>query len=86
MKMPFVSLNNGCNVQDVQQGNVGDCWFLSSIMTVTNFGQGLIQNVICQSENKNNKNGIYKFKFHHFDQWQEVIVDRRRFLDGSKVS
>ena len=73
--MPFVSLNNGCNVHDVQQGNVGNCWFLSSIMTVTNFGQGLIQNVICLKENANTTTGMYKFKFHHFDRWHEVVVD-----------
>ena len=45
IKMPFVSLNNGCNVQDIQQGNVGDCWFLSSVMAVTNFGQEMIYNL-----------------------------------------
>ena len=97
VKMPFVSTNYGCNVHDIQQGNVGDCWFLSSVMTgqnltlkncnpdpdrlfyvnilVVNFRNGLIEKVICLKENQSQENGKYRFKFYHFDQWKEVIVD-----------
>jgi len=86
VKMPFVSTNYGVNVHDIQQGNVGDCWFLSSVMTVVNFRNGLIEKVICLKENQSQENGRYKFKFYHFDQWKEVIVDGHLPMCGTARS
>ena len=42
---------------------------------MVNFRNGLIEKVICLKENQSQENGRYKFKFYHFDQWKEVIVD-----------
>lgn len=77
-KKPFsVSMNflNSINIDDVSQGDVGDCWLLSSIIAVVNFGQNLINDIICLEENSKNPNGPFKFKFHKCGKWHSVYVD-----------
>ena len=66
-----VSMNflNSINIDDVSQGDVGDCWLLSSIIAVVNFGQDLINDIICLEENLKNPNGPFKFKFHKCGKW-----------------
>ena len=66
-----VSMNflNSINIDDVSQGDVGDCWLLSSIIAVVNFGQNLINDIICLEENLKNPNGPFKFKFHKCGKW-----------------
>ena len=60
---------NSINIDDVSQGDVGDCWLLSSIIAVVNFGQDLINDIICLEENLKNPNGPFKFKFHKCGKW-----------------
>ena len=66
---------NSINIDDVSQGDVGDCWLLSSIIAVVNFGQNLINDIICLEENLKNPNGPFKFKFHKCGKWHSGRIN-----------
>jgi len=83
-----VSMNfiNTVNLDDVSQGDVGDCWLLSSVITLANFGKGLLDYVICREENMKKPNGPYKFRFHKCGKWHTVTVDNVMPMCGTARS
>ncbi|GBG77348.1 hypothetical protein CBR_g23680 [Chara braunii] len=57
--------------QDVRQGALGDCWFLSAVAVLTEERE--IKDVVITPEY--NEEGIYTFRFCIQGEWQPVIVD-----------
>ncbi|KDQ53941.1 hypothetical protein JAAARDRAFT_61029 [Jaapia argillacea MUCL 33604] len=56
---------------DIVQGNLGDCWFLSALVIVSTM-PGLIEK-ICVARDE--KVGVYGFIFYRDAGWEEVIID-----------
>ena len=61
----------GATAQDIKQGNIGDCYFLSSLGALCNF-QGYIENIFYTDNTKKNLYGIY---FFINGKWKLVLVD-----------
>jgi len=62
---------------DVNQGEVGNCWFLSALANLAE-NRRCFDRVVPsgQSFRKDEKyRGIFRFRFFRFNQWVEVVVD-----------
>ncbi|VDM99133.1 unnamed protein product [Thelazia callipaeda] len=69
----------GATPNDVTQGILGNCWFVSACSALTH-NQELLQKVIPNANeqewtNGNSYCGIFRFCFWRFDQWIEVVID-----------
>uniref|UniRef100_A0A915DMK4 Calpain catalytic domain-containing protein n=1 Tax=Ditylenchus dipsaci TaxID=166011 RepID=A0A915DMK4_9BILA len=69
----------GASPNDVTQGILGNCWFVSACSALTH-NEELLQKVIpCANAqewgNNNSYCGIFQFQFWRFGEWFEVIVD-----------
>uniref|UniRef100_A0A8R1XSZ6 Calpain catalytic domain-containing protein n=1 Tax=Onchocerca volvulus TaxID=6282 RepID=A0A8R1XSZ6_ONCVO len=69
----------GATANDVTQGTLGNCWFVSACSALTH-NQALLKKVIPDSNGQewteNNKYcGIFRFCFWRFDNWIEVVID-----------
>ncbi|KAF8210761.1 hypothetical protein K438DRAFT_2011307 [Mycena galopus ATCC 62051] len=58
---------DGANGNDIIQGALGDCWFLSALATMST-AEGLI-------EKRDEEIGVYGFIFFKDDHWVPVIID-----------
>ena len=83
-----VKLFDGINPNDVNQGNVGDCYFCSSVSTIAEYPSRL-QKIFNSKES--NPYGVYSINIYKAGVLQEVIVDDKflcyewgnpRFLHG----
>ncbi|KAM4726272.1 LOW QUALITY PROTEIN: calpain-1 catalytic subunit-like [Anableps anableps] len=65
----------GASRFDFKQGDVGNCWFLSSIGSLT-LRKSLMVEVVPLDQNfKDGYAGIFHFKFWRFGKWVDVVVD-----------
>ncbi|VDO28898.1 unnamed protein product [Onchocerca flexuosa] len=69
----------GASANDVTQGKLGNCWFVSACSALTH-NQALLKKVIPdtsgQEWTENNKYcGIFRFCFWRFGNWIEVVID-----------
>ncbi|KAL7273069.1 hypothetical protein RUND412_004093 [Rhizina undulata] len=67
---------NGATAGDVEQGKIGDCWFLAALAIITNV-EGLIERV-CVARDE--ETGVYGFVFYRDGEWTSTIVDDQLFL------
>ncbi|XP_070839561.1 calpain-1 catalytic subunit-like [Chaetodon trifascialis] len=66
---------DGVSRFDFKQGDVGNCWFLSSIGALT-FRKSLMERVVPPNQSfKDNYAGIFHFKFWRFGKWVDVVID-----------
>ncbi|BFZ11476.1 hypothetical protein BsWGS_14514 [Bradybaena similaris] len=82
-KRPHEICNNpewitaGASRFDVRQGELGDCWLLAAVASLT-CNEKLFNFVVDPNQSfTNNYCGIFKFSFWHQGDWQEVVVDDR---------
>ncbi|XP_077992881.1 calpain-A-like [Glandiceps talaboti] len=64
---------------DVVQGILGDCWFLSACAALAQHKK-FMQKIIPSQQSlwkDNNYVGMFNFKFWHFGKWVDVVVDDR---------
>ncbi|KAF8210804.1 hypothetical protein K438DRAFT_1664769 [Mycena galopus ATCC 62051] len=62
---------DGANSNDIMQGALGDCWFLSALATMST-AEGLIEK-FCVARDE--EIGVYGFIFFKDDHWVPVIID-----------
>ncbi|XP_025916229.1 calpain-14 [Apteryx mantelli] len=62
---------------DLCQGLVENCWFLAALEALT-FHQDILAAVVPQNQSFDRKYaGIFHFRFWHFGEWVDVVVDDR---------
>ncbi|KAG2008821.1 hypothetical protein CC2G_014212 [Coprinopsis cinerea AmutBmut pab1-1] len=66
--------------EDIIQGALGDCWFLSALATIASV-PGLIEE-ICVARDE--EVGVYGFVFHRDGLWKPVIIDDLLFTNIPK--
>lgn len=67
---------DGASSGDIEQGNLGDCWFLSALATVSTLPDLL--NKVCVARDE--QVGVYGFLFFRDGSWHEVVIDECVFL------
>ncbi|KAJ6580634.1 cysteine proteinase [Mycena capillaripes] len=62
---------DGASSNDIQQGQLGDCWFLSALATMST-AEGLVEK-FCVARDE--EIGVYGFIFFKDDHWVHVVID-----------
>lgn len=62
---------------DINQGEIGDCWFLASLANLADDQEAFNRVVPKRQDFRNNYAGIFRFRFFRFGEWVEVVVDDR---------
>ena len=75
---------NGSSRFDIVQNKLGDCWFLAAISSLA-MRPDLLQKVVLPNQTLNGfgYTGKFKFRFWHFGQWNEVVIDDYLPLKGN---
>uniref|UniRef100_A0A0B7AGX8 Calpain-3 n=2 Tax=Arion vulgaris TaxID=1028688 RepID=A0A0B7AGX8_9EUPU len=70
-------ITSGASRFDVRQGELGDCWLLAAVASLT--CNPKLFNFVVDPNQSFTKDycGIFKFSFWHQGEWQEVVVDDR---------
>ncbi|KNC53396.1 calpain-15 [Thecamonas trahens ATCC 50062] len=68
----FASGLGAASSQDIEQGALGDCWFLSALALVAE-RPGLLERIVLTPEL--NSEGVYSFRFCKDGEWRVVTVD-----------
>ncbi|XP_067682786.1 calpain-9-like isoform X2 [Haliotis asinina] len=70
-------ISEGASRFDVQQGELGDCWLLAAVASLT-CNSKLLARVVPPEQNfTDDYCGLFKFNIWHQGEWVEVIVDDR---------
>ncbi|XP_046375985.1 calpain-B-like isoform X5 [Haliotis rufescens] len=70
-------ISEGASRFDVQQGELGDCWLLAAVASLT-CNNKLLARVVPPEQNFTDEYcGLFKFNIWHQGDWVEVIVDDR---------
>ncbi|ESO90128.1 hypothetical protein LOTGIDRAFT_124076 [Lottia gigantea] len=70
-------ITEGASRFDVRQGELGDCWLLAAVASLT-CNEKLFAKVVSPEQNFSDEYcGLFKFNFWHQGEWVEVVVDDR---------
>ncbi|XP_070181527.1 calpain-9-like isoform X4 [Littorina saxatilis] len=70
-------ISSGASRFDVRQGELGDCWLLAAVASLT-CNDKLFHKVVPPEQNfTDDYCGLFRFNFWHQGDWQEVVVDDR---------
>ncbi|KAM4694187.1 calpain-13-like [Discoglossus pictus] len=80
-------LVDGVSIFDIMQGEIGDCWVLAVVGSLT-LHRKYLENVIPKNQEFTYKYaGVFHFRFWQFGEWVDVVVDDRLpFLNGRYLS
>uniref|UniRef100_A0A4W3KD55 Calpain catalytic domain-containing protein n=1 Tax=Callorhinchus milii TaxID=7868 RepID=A0A4W3KD55_CALMI len=70
-------LTDGVSKSDIIQGELGDCWFWASVVTIAH-SRRLMERVIPSGQYIAEKSpylGVFRFRFWQFGIWMEILVD-----------
>jgi len=70
----LVKPNRGFRAEDLVQGKVGDCWFLSALAVVAE-REDLIGRLIGANANTSNNFGVIEVKLFVDGYWKSIIID-----------
>ncbi|XP_053568610.1 calpain-13-like isoform X2 [Bombina bombina] len=78
---------DGASFLDIKQSKLGDCWVLSAMGSVTR-NKNLLENILPLNQEFTTKYaGIFHFRFWHFGDWVDVVIDDRLpFVNGEYLS
>lgn len=71
-------VKDGVNSKDVNQGMLGNCWFVAALSLLASNRKNLEQvmpDYYKQEISHDSYCGIFKFRFWYFGEWVEIVVD-----------
>ncbi|XP_040468261.1 calpain-13-like [Falco naumanni] len=92
-KRPTELLRNPCLIMDgvsrfdIMQGEIGDCWMLAALGSLT-LRKQFVENVLPRDQGfQEGYAGIFHFRFWQYGDWVDVVIDDRLpFLNGRYLS
>ncbi|XP_015712371.1 calpain-13-like isoform X3 [Coturnix japonica] len=86
MRKPYLILD-GVSRFDIIQGEIGDCWMLAALGSLT-MQKRFLENVLPKDQGfQSDYAGIFHFRFWQFGEWVDVVIDDRLpFLNGNYLS
>ena len=78
---------DGISADDINQGGLGNCWFLAALSAIAE-KPGRLEKVFLNTENYQNRAGVYGFEFYSLGVPHTVVIDDflplRTGADGKK--
>ncbi|XP_015478651.1 calpain-13-like isoform X1 [Parus major] len=78
---------DGVSRFDIMQGEIGDCWMLAALGSLT-LRKQFLENVLPKDQGfQDDYAGIFHFRFWQYGEWVDVVIDDRLpFLNGRYLS
>nr|XP_013805229.1 PREDICTED: calpain-13 [Apteryx mantelli mantelli] len=78
---------DGVSRFDIMQGEIGDCWMLAALGSLT-LQKRFLENILPKDQGfQDDYAGIFHFRFWHFGDWVDVVIDDRLpLLNGRYLS
>ncbi|XP_063247232.1 calpain-13-like isoform X2 [Prinia subflava] len=78
---------DGASRFDIMQGEIGDCWMLAALGSLT-LRKQFLENVLPKDQGfQDDYAGIFHFRFWQYGEWVDVVIDDRLpFLNGRYLS
>ncbi|XP_059696717.1 calpain-13 isoform X3 [Haemorhous mexicanus] len=83
---PYLIMD-GVSRFDIMQGEIGDCWMLAALGSLT-LRKQFLENVLPKDQGfQEDYAGIFHFRFWQYGEWVDVVIDDRLpFLNGRYLS
>ncbi|XP_058275868.1 calpain-13 isoform X2 [Hirundo rustica] len=83
---PYLVMD-GVSRFDIMQGEIGDCWMLAALGSLT-LRKQFLENVLPKDQGfQDDYAGIFHFRFWQYGEWVDVVIDDRLpFLNGRYLS
>ncbi|XP_046584747.1 calpain-A-like [Haliotis rubra] len=69
---------HGAKYYDMQQGELGNCWFVAGAVSLASYNRKLFNRVVRTDQDfDKDYAGIFRFYFWQYGEWREVVIDDR---------